>query len=140
VLLTCNHCRQYLSRLILSSLTAALIPPASRNTACKRLLCTTCCCSSGFPTRMFPSGSNGRKARRISRSPADVGTDTYPVRDLAQQGPSCSRHLSVDPTPDCCVHVSVRVLDSHCVHLHRRLVVVACRHCSARANRQSGER
>lgn len=43
---------------MLSSLTAAPMPPASSSTACHRLLGTTCCCSSGFSASMFFSGSN----------------------------------------------------------------------------------
>jgi hypothetical protein len=61
---TCNHCRQYLSRLMLSSLTAAPMPPASSNTACHRLLCTTCCCSSGLSESTFLSGSNDTKCHK----------------------------------------------------------------------------
>lgn len=39
---TCSHCKQYRRRLMLSSLKAALIPPASSSTACHRLRCATC--------------------------------------------------------------------------------------------------
>jgi hypothetical protein len=62
---TCNSCRQYLSRLMLSSLTAAPIPPASSNTACHRLLCTTCCCSSGLSASTFLSGSHDTNYPKI---------------------------------------------------------------------------
>jgi hypothetical protein len=45
--LTCNHCRQYLNLLMLSSLTAALNPPASESTLCHLLLLLS---ASGLPS------------------------------------------------------------------------------------------
>lgn len=59
---TWSHCRQYFSRLMLSSLKAALIPPASRKTACHRLRCATCwfSCASACCVKVDAGGRVGR--------------------------------------------------------------------------------
>ena len=59
---TCSHCGQYLSRLMLSSLIAALMPPASRKTACHRLRCATCwlSCASACCVSVDAGGRMGR--------------------------------------------------------------------------------
>ena len=59
---TWSHCRQYFNRLMLSSLRAALIPPASRKTVCHLLRCATCwlSCASACCVNVEAGGSVGR--------------------------------------------------------------------------------
>ena len=59
---TCSHCKQYFKLLMLSSLRAALMPPASRKTACHRLRCATCwlSCASACCVSVDAGGRTGR--------------------------------------------------------------------------------
>lgn len=81
---------------MLSSLTAALMPPASETMVCHRLRCTTCCCRSGLAVR---STVIGEATRPGTLEPIKNVSTMYVQLKDAWNAPEVGESAKADPSP-----------------------------------------